>query len=183
MFAIEGEIVSIEPYGNGHINTALLVTTSKKRYIMQIMNTSIFKDSDGLMNNICYVTEYLTSLGIETLEVIPTTDGAKYYKGYEAIRMYKFIEDTVSYQKVTNAKANMILIKGECNTHAYAENCNNTDKYEEFVPDIWKNITDEQKRLGHGGMDYLEFKAFFGAILNNEEMPIDVYDVPHLGCV
>ncbi len=135
------------------------------------------------MNNICYVTEYLTSLGIETLEVIPTTDGAKYYKGDEAIRMYKFIEDTVSYQKVTNAEANMILIEGECNTHAYAENCNNTDKYEEFVPDIWKNITDEQRRLGHGGMDYLEFKAFFGAILNNEEMPIDVYDAASWMCI
>jgi hypothetical protein len=26
-------------------------------------------------------------------------------------------------------------------------------------------------------MDYLEFKAFFKAILNGEEMPIDVYDM------
>jgi N-acetylhexosamine 1-kinase len=104
LFALEGEILSIEPYGNGHINTTLIITTDKKRYIMQIMNTSIFKDSDGLMNNVCYVTEYLTSLGIETLEVIPTKDGAKYYKGDEAIRMYKFIEDTISHQKVTDAE-------------------------------------------------------------------------------
>ena len=30
--------------------------------------------------------------------------------------------------------------------------------------------------LGHGGMDYIELKAFFKAALNGEEMPIDVYD-------
>ena len=39
-----------------------------------------------------------------------------------------------------------------------------------------RSVTEEEKKLGHGGMDYLEFKAFFGAILNDEEMPIDVYD-------
>ena len=30
--------------------------------------------------------------------------------------------------------------------------------------------------MGHGGMDYIEIKAFFKAALNGEEMPIDVYD-------
>lgn len=104
LFALEGNILSIEPYGNGHINRTLLITTDKKRYIMQIMNSSIFKDSDGLMNNICAVTEYLTSLGIETLEVIPTTDGKSYCKDEEAIRVYKFIENTVSYQQITDAE-------------------------------------------------------------------------------
>lgn len=38
-------------------------------------------------------------------------------------------------------------------------------------------MTEEEKLLGHGGMDYLEFKTFFQAILNKEEMPIDVYDM------
>lgn len=99
LFAFEGEIKSIEPYGNGHINRTYLITTDKKRYIMQIMNTSVFKDSDGLMNNVCAVTEYLTSIGTETLEVVHTKDGKKYYKGDEAVRVYKFIENTVTYQK------------------------------------------------------------------------------------
>ena len=45
------------------------------------------------------------------------------------------------------------------------------------MPDIWRNITEEEKNLGHGGMDYLEMKAFFKAILNGEEMPVDVYDM------
>ena len=104
LFAIEGDVKSIEPYGNGHINRTFLVTTSvKKRYLLQVMNTNIFKDSDGLMNNICYVTEYLRSIGVETIEVIPTKDGKKYFNGEQACRMYLFIEDTVTYQKVTDA--------------------------------------------------------------------------------
>ena len=38
LFDLEGEIISIDPYGNGHINKTLLLVTTKKRYIMQIMN-------------------------------------------------------------------------------------------------------------------------------------------------
>lgn len=50
------------------------------------------------------------------------------------------------------------------------------EKYERFLPAVWRNITQEQKTLGHGGMDYLQFRGFFDAILQNKEMPIDVYD-------
>ena len=58
-FALQGEILSIEPYGEGHINVTLLVTTSEKRYIMQKMNTRVFTDPVSLMQSICGVTEHL----------------------------------------------------------------------------------------------------------------------------
>ncbi|MDE7373218.1 MAG: mucin desulfatase, partial [Clostridia bacterium] len=51
-FRIEGTVKEICPYGEGHINVTYLVTTDKKRYIMQKMNTHVFPDSVGLMNNI-----------------------------------------------------------------------------------------------------------------------------------
>lgn len=51
------------------------------------------------------------------------------------------------------------------------------EEYASYLPKEWTGITEEEKALGHGGMDYLEFKAFFKAILNGEEMPIDVYDM------
>ncbi len=102
LFAIEGEVLSVEPYGEGHINHTFLVVTTEKRYILQQMNTKIFPDSDGLMRNICGVTEHLRARGIETLEVIPTLDGKSYYKGEECFRVYAFIENTVTYQKVTD---------------------------------------------------------------------------------
>lgn len=52
----------------------------------------------------------------------------------------------------------------------------NGEDYKAYLPDMWRNITPEERELGHGGMDYMMFKAFFKAILDNEPMPIDVYD-------
>ena len=40
------------PYGNGHINNTYLVGTSP-RFILQRINTDIFKDPDGARQNRC----------------------------------------------------------------------------------------------------------------------------------
>ena len=59
----------------------------------------------------------------------------------------------------------------------YQDNLNNGAKYEEeYLPSIWKNVTEEEMQAGHGGMDWFAYKAFVDALKNNEEMPIDVYD-------
>ena len=101
-FCLIGDVLDIAPYGEGHINLTLLVTTSEKRYIMQKMNTRVFPDSDGLMSNICGVTEHLKARGIETLSVVPTKSGAPYLKGDECYRVYDFIENTVTYQTASS---------------------------------------------------------------------------------
>ena len=103
-FALVGKVQDIRPYGEGHINVTMLVTTDKKRYIMQKINTRVFPDTDSLMRNICYVTEFLSKQGIETLNVIKTKDGASYLKGEACYRVYDFIENTVTYQTVTDAE-------------------------------------------------------------------------------
>ena len=103
-FALEGEIISIEPYGCGHINHTFLITTAEKRYILQAMNLSIFKDTEGLMRNILFVTEYLKKTGVETMTVVHTHDGKPYLDGEEKFRVYEFIENTVTYQTVTDAE-------------------------------------------------------------------------------
>ena len=66
----------------------------------------------------------------------------------------------------------------EFNHEIGMENYRDTSKdYEsEFMPKIWKEITQEEIDAGHGGMDTLMLRAFFDAILKDEEMPIDVYD-------
>ena len=59
-FDLEGEVVSCERYGFGHINeTYLVVTDTKHRYIAQKISTRAFKDVPGLMNNIYLVTNHL----------------------------------------------------------------------------------------------------------------------------
>ena len=86
-FKLEGGIADVTNHGSGHINHTFLVTTDgEKRYILQRINTDIFHDTDGLMENIVNVTSYLRERIIqaggnperETMTVIPTKDG-KYY--------------------------------------------------------------------------------------------------------
>ena len=48
------------------------------------------------------------------------------------------------------------------------------------MPDCWRKLTDEERRLGHGGMDYIQMHTFFDAVLKGDEMPLDVYDAAML---
>lgn len=99
------------PYGNGHINDTYLITDCPK-YILQKINTSIFTDPDGVMNNIEAVTVHikkkLSEQGRnpekETLTVIKTIDGKNYYRDSDGgcYRMYKFIDGAVSFDNVSS---------------------------------------------------------------------------------
>lgn len=108
-FSVE---VSIEPYGNGHINDTYL-TGSSPRYILQRINTNVFKNPREVMENILNVTEHLREKILayggdpdrETLRVIKTKTGENFYddgKG-SCYRMYNFIEDSVSYDVTETA--------------------------------------------------------------------------------
>ena len=101
-FCLQGDVTDICPYGEGHINLTLLVTTTEKRYILQKMNTRVFTDPDSLMANICGVTEHLKARGIETLNVVPTKAGAQFLKEDACYRVYDFIENTVTYQSASD---------------------------------------------------------------------------------
>ena len=50
-------------------------------------------------------------------------------------------------------------------------------QYEEkYLPEMWKSVTPEILKQGHGGMDYFEFEVLADCLVNGKEMPIDVYD-------
>ncbi len=98
LFDVEGAITDITPYGEGHINVTYLLTTDKKRYILQKMNTNVFPDSDGLMRNIAAVTDYLRENGYETMHIVPLRSGENYLKGEDCWRVFDFIENTVCLQ-------------------------------------------------------------------------------------
>ena len=81
------EVVSVEPYGSGHINDTFRLEVKEdgkeKLYILQRMNKDIFKNQKELMDNILQVTSFLTEKikeqggdpNRETLQVIPTKEG------------------------------------------------------------------------------------------------------------
>ena len=59
----------------------------------------------------------------------------------------------------------------------YEKALNNAVSFEsEYLPEIWKTVTPEALSAGHGGMDWFAYKSFTDALINGEDMPIDVYD-------
>ena len=61
-FRIDGSIIHSDLYGNGHINKTYLVTMStNEKFILQQINTSVFKNPKDVMHNIVLVTDHIRS--------------------------------------------------------------------------------------------------------------------------
>ncbi len=114
-FQVEGELVSCERYGEGHINETYLAVLKNNglhtNYILQKINSNLFRDIDKLMNNIRLVTEFnrhkIAERGgnpdRESLTIVYTKDGNAYYhypNSESYFRMYVFITDAIAYQTV-----------------------------------------------------------------------------------
>lgn len=52
----------------------------------------------------------------------------------------------------------------------------NTKKYDEYLPDVWRNMTDEERKKGHGGMDGIMLRQFLDRAKSGEPFALDVYD-------
>ena len=76
---------------------------------------------------------------------------------------------------------NTVYLAGEAETFDtpkfYRENFGNAARFEaEYLPRVWREMTEEKIRIGHGGMDAIELRAFIDCLLEDKPMPIDVYD-------
>ena len=100
-FKLQGNPLSCERYGNGHINETYLVTTETGRlYILQKINHHVFKNVPALMHNIASVTRYLARLDENprhVLTLVPTHSGTDYTQDVDGAfwRVYDFITESV----------------------------------------------------------------------------------------
>lgn len=113
-FEIEGKFISCEPYGSGLINRTYVAVFDENgkrvRYIVQRINSNLFTNVDGLMNNIKLVTEFNRAEIIkrggnpdrESLTLVYTTEDKPYFKAAENeyYRVYIFIEGAKGYDVV-----------------------------------------------------------------------------------
>lgn len=116
LLSFEGEPVSWERYGSGHINdTFRLVCRDGEKenlYILQRINHEIFTDPVSLMRNIAGVTSFLrekiTAQGgdpyRETLNIVKARDGRDYVQDSDGNywRGYLFISGATCFDKVRN---------------------------------------------------------------------------------
>lgn len=114
-FKLNTDIVDIKPLKIGHINDSYILygkNPEDESYFLQKINHNIFKNVEGLQNNIQIVTEHLrnkyremgvTNLKERVLELISTHDDKLFYKteNGEYWRVYIHIKNTHSYDTIT----------------------------------------------------------------------------------
>ncbi len=115
-FGVLGEVDHFEICGMGHINNTYLVTTKHEfgifKYIVQKVNTNVFRDVEGLMANISAVTDFIREnvkkrgedCGRITLHFLKTADGKYYYTTEDGsvYRCYLYIGNVASIQIADN---------------------------------------------------------------------------------
>lgn len=96
-FRLDGNPISCKVFGHGHINHTLkLVTDTGAEYVLQKINTYVFKDPVRLMANVSAVTDFLRTRVDDprkALHFIPTYDGLYYHvdENGDYWRAYDFV--------------------------------------------------------------------------------------------
>lgn len=96
-FQTDGQPVSCEEFGHGHINYTLkIVTDTGAEYVLQKINKYVFKDPVKVMENASAITRYLSQRVSDprlALHYIETVDGLYYYQDEagQFWRMYDFV--------------------------------------------------------------------------------------------
>lgn len=103
-YSLSGGITTVKPHGHGHINRTFLVQTDEKKYILQAINTEVFRNPVGLMGNLKGVTSYLaerTSDARSVMQVIDNREGGCYTVDTEGYywRLLSFVEDSICLQR------------------------------------------------------------------------------------
>jgi Ser/Thr protein kinase RdoA (MazF antagonist) len=116
-FDIKGTPVSASAITDGNINRTYRIEVEDggkiKKYLLQRINTFVFRNPDELMQNIFAVTGFLKEKirknggdeSRETLSFIKTKDGKQYYKteGNDCWRCYVFVDDAYALNSIDNA--------------------------------------------------------------------------------
>lgn len=154
-FGINGEFRESNVFTDGHINSTFLTVFEDDdgihKYLVQSINTHVFKNPDVLMQNIVGVTKYLHDKiaqnggdpNRETLTFIKTLDG-KYFlpDGESSWRIYHFIDNSFTNNLIKNEaifeNAGKSFGRFQCLLNDYP-----TEKLKETIP----NFHDTPKRV------------------------------------
>ena len=191
-FKGKGDIISIEPLGNGHINKTYLVTTTMRQYVLQCINSVAFKDINLLMNNIDEVTSHLLNKNIFTIKFLKTMDGALYYcdDNQRYYRVYRYIDHSICHEEINSPilvrKAAEAFGELHCNLADLDANLlkeviphfhDTTKRYQDLLNAIKENSKDRLNQCQKEIADVEKLKDYFGLIvsaINKGEIPLGI---------
>lgn len=151
-FLFKGEITNCKPLGNGHINLTFLVTTSTCKYVLQKVNTDIFKDVQSMNNNISKALAKIDSYQqkhdnhrFEKLYIINTISGKNHFTDNNGCswRLMNYIDDSVSVDVVNTPE----IAYAAASSFGYFQKCLLDLDVVDFKPSI-PDFHNLRKRVG-----------------------------------
>lgn len=107
-YGFSSENVGLRQIGSGHINqTYLLSTKNAEKYILQNINTQVFKDPFAIANNIKTVADYLKTSYPDYLFPAPKpllNGDLMFAHGDDYWRLLPFVDHTTAFDTLSNPK-------------------------------------------------------------------------------
>lgn len=170
-----GPIARILDINHGNRMVSLTSTASKAAGLHDYILRKKSDDQDLIDTAFAQgdvVTTVIKCARGETITLTLDTTLPRFYSRNFTVRgtkgMYEEATDSIFLDNGEDYKNDFDWIESQVgNRKKYA------DQYEH---PIWKQYLEEGVQGSHGGMDYLEFRAFFDCLKKDAPMPIDVYD-------
>ncbi|MFT3979609.1 MAG: aminoglycoside phosphotransferase family protein [Ferruginibacter sp.] len=105
-FGLDADAVSIEPVTQGLINSTWKICAREQQYILQKINSSVFKHPEDIDTNISLIAGYLKQQHPGYLFTSPVAAGNSktlVWQNGEAFRLFPFIKNTHTISSVTTA--------------------------------------------------------------------------------
>ena len=179
-----GPIAKILDINRGNKFVSLVSVASKSVGLMEFAKTG--KNPDKALVGTKFkqgdiVSTIITCANGETITLTLDTTLPRFYSREFTVRGTK---------GMCSQEGNLVFLDDEHNPHDYydsheavAHYFNNAEKYSQYQVREWRDMTEKEKTLGHGGMDYLMFKTFFKTVLEGKEFALDVYDAASWMCI
>ena len=106
-FGLQPHNYLVEPFGSGLINYTFKVTGEGKIYLLQRINTTVFKNPQLIDDNIAAIRQYLQQVAPDYLFVAPVVSaGGKTLitAGDQYFRLYPFVQNSHTVNFITEAK-------------------------------------------------------------------------------
>ena len=150
--------VELIPIVQGHINTTYKVSINEENYILQKINTSIFKHPERIISNMLLIGNHLKSKKYKKgiIDVIPNLKGEYLtIEDGETWRLTSYIPNSVCYDKVVSDTQAFVAANAISEFHENLIDIK-PDQIQESIDgflDYQKRINDYQSALDNGSQD------------------------------
>ena len=103
-FGLNDKNLTFKTITQGYINDTFLISINNlPNYILQRINSSVFKDISGLYNNIEKALQKLKANDYQPITLLQTKTGASFYAHENSFwRILTFIDDSIAYNSTSN---------------------------------------------------------------------------------